>query len=96
MYNDDLTWAKLADIAAAGAETMINALIHGLELYNEWQSFRAGRTNAQIAAAPGIGKSETQVAEMDACFAALKELHDCASNMAVSTGDRFYSMRKFS
>lgn len=93
-YNDDLTWAKLSDLAAAGAETTINALIHGLELYNEWQSFRAGRTNLQISLA--LAKTEANVADMDACFAAFKELHDCAANVAVSQLDRLFAMRKFS
>lgn len=99
MYNGDLKWADLAKLAEAGGQTLINALVHGKDQYDEWQSFRAGRNNTQIAAAltalgPGT-ISDTQVAEMDACFAAFKELHDCANNVATSTADRFFSMRKF-
>lgn len=66
----------------------------GNEQYNEWQSFRAGRTNATIAGV--LGKTETQVAEMDACFAALKSLYDQANNQVVAQGDYFFSLRKFS
>lgn len=99
-YNGDMKWADLAGIASAGAEIMKEALLHGRDLYDEWQSFRAGRTDAQIATAlttlgPGTITSG-MVAEMDACFAAFKELNDCANNVATSTLDRFYSMRKFS
>lgn len=100
MYNGDLKWADLAQRAGATAETLQEALLHGLAEYNEWQSFRAGRTNAQIATAltalgPGT-ITEGQVAEMDACYAAFKVLHDCASNVAVPQGDRFFAMRVFS
>ena len=93
-YNGDQTWITLASSAAASAETLKESLIHGLDAYNEWQSFRAGRSNAAIAAALTVAAG--QVAEMDACFAALKELYDCANNVAVSQGDRLFSMRVFS
>jgi hypothetical protein len=96
MYSGDVKWTDLAASASAGAETLKNALIHGLDLYNEWQNFRAGRTNAQIATDLGAPATETRIAELDAAFAAMKELHDCANNVAVTTSDRFYSLRKFS
>lgn len=101
MYNGDLKWANLAERAGSTAETLQEALLHGHAEYKEWQSFRAGRSNAQIAtaltSAGGSGTvTEAQVAELDACFAALKELHDCADNVAVAQGDRFYAMRIFS
>lgn len=94
VYNNDATWADLSRIASQGAANMINNLNEGLILYNKWISFSAGRTNAQMATA--LAKTETEVAEMGACFSAFKELYDAANNMATSTSDRFYSLRKFS
>ena len=93
-YNDDFTWSDLSKIAGQQAADMTTQLTSGLVSYNEWQSFRAGRTNAAIATV--LGKTETNIAEMDACFGAIKELYDAANNVAISQSDRFYSMRKFS
>ncbi len=93
-YNDDLTWTDLSKIAGQQAADLISTLLSAMNNYNEWQSFRAGRTNAQIATV--LGKTETQVSELDACFAAFLDLYNAANNVATSTADRFYSMRKFS
>ena len=93
-YNGDITWADMSKIAGQQAADLIYALNAGLNNYNEWQSFRAGRTNAVIATA--LSKTETEIAEIDACFAAFKEMFDAANNVAVSQLDRLYSMRKFS
>ncbi len=93
-YNGDLTWGDLAYKAGQQAQNMIASLTAGLNEYNEWQSYRAGRTNAEIATA--LGKTESQVAEIDACFGALKEMYDYANNQTPYASDRFYSMRKFS
>ena len=74
---------------------MKDTILNGLEGYNEWQSFRASRTNAQIATA--LGRTESEVAELDAAFSAIKEIHDFANNVASPTqGDRFFAIRKFS
>lgn len=93
VYNDDATWPDMSNMASMGAAELINTLNEGLILYNKWVSFGAGRTNAEIATA--LAKTEGQVAELGACFAAFKELYDAANNVATSTGDRFYSLRKF-
>lgn len=98
-YNGDQTWTSLAGAASASAETLKEALIHGKDAYDEWQSFRAGRNNTMIAATLTTAErivTEGMVAEMDACFGALKELHDAANNVAVSQLDRMYAMRVFS
>lgn len=92
-YNGDLTWSDLSYKAGQYAANLIAVLNSGLNEYNEWQSFRAARSNADIATT--LGKTEGQVAEIDACYAALKELYDAANNVVISQGDRFYSMRKF-
>lgn len=93
MYNGDQTWTTLSSTASASAETLKEALIHGLDAYNEWQSFRAGRSNATIAGVLSV--AEAQVAEMDSCYAAMKELHDCANNVATSQSDRLFALRVF-
>ena len=94
MYNGDLTWNDLARLAANQALNLDTALIIGNEQYNEWLSFQAGRTNLEIATA--LGKTEAQVADLAACFAAFKALYDKANNQIVAQSDYFYSMRKFS
>lgn len=56
-YNGDMTWDDLKrDAERQGKAAFINteAQIRG---YDEWQSFRAGRTNTQIAMALGITKA---------------------------------------
>jgi hypothetical protein len=93
MYNGDQTWTTLSSAASGSAETLKESIIHGLDAYNEWQSYRAGRSNATLATALSV--PESQVAEMDACFAAMKELHDCASNVATSQSDRLFALRVF-
>jgi hypothetical protein len=94
MYNDDMAWADLSRIASNQAANLNTALIIGNEQYNEWLSFQAGRTNLAIATA--LGKTETQVAELAACFAAFKALYDKANNQVVAQGDYLYALRKFS
>lgn len=93
MYNDDLTWIELNKMTSHMASNTITTLVDGLILYNKWQSFCAGRSNATIATA--LAKTEAQVAEMGAAIGAMKELYDAANNVATYTGDRFYSLRKF-
>ncbi len=93
-YNGDLTWIELSKVAGQQASDIISVLTSGLTNYNEWQSFRAGRTNAEIATS--LGKTEVQIAELDACFATFLEMYNAANNVATYTSDRFYSMRKFS
>lgn len=93
-YNPDKTWDVLAREAGGFAKTLIQVLVNGEEAYNEWQSFRAGRTNLEIATA--LSRTETEVAELDACYAALKMLYDYANNQTPSQSDYFYSLRKFS
>lgn len=93
-YNADMVWSDWTKELGSVARNSIQHLEVGLRAYNEWQSFRAGRTNAAIATA--LSRTESEIAEMDSAFAALKALHDCANNVAVSQGDRLYSLRIFS
>ena len=93
-YNDDKTWDDLAREAGNAARNSILTLEAGEMAYTEWQSFRAGRTNAQIATALSV--AETDVAAMDSCYSAMHTLYQCAGNVDVSQGDYFYSLRIFS
>lgn len=93
-YNDDLSWEALARNCHDYAFQLVKALNEGLNSYNEWQSFRAGRTNAQIATA--LSKTETQISELDSAYSAMKSAYDYANNQTPSQSDYFYSLRKFS
>jgi len=92
-YNKDMTWDDVVGSLGFYSNKTKSALLDGLEAYNEWQSFRAGRTNAEIATSLSV--DETWIAEADAAYAALFEIYQSAANFAVSQSDRFYSLRKF-
>ena len=91
-HNDDLDWATLTRTSGNTAKQTIIQLEAGLREYNEWQSFRAGRDNAAIATA--LGKTETQVADVDAAHAASKALYDYADNQTPVQSDYLFSLRK--
>ena len=93
-FNNDLNFDTLARHAHDHARQLIKSMNDGVNAYNEWQSFRAGRTNAEIATA--LLRTETEIGEMDACFSALKLIYDYANNQTPSQSDYLYSLRKFS
>jgi len=84
-FNADLTWDEnlCRDIQMAG-RNLKNALIAGEESYQEWQSYRAGRTNTVIAAVFDPVRSEGDVAELDSAYAALHDLYNCASGASIT------------
>lgn len=94
MYDGEMTWADAVNDCSNVALTALNTLIRSHEKYMQWQTFRAGRTNAQIAAVWSV--PETQVAQMDAAYSGAEELYRCANNEVVSQGDRLYALRIFS
>ena len=88
------SWALESNAATYHAKAVIRTLNEALEKYMDWQTFRAGRTNAQIAVA--LGRDEADIAALDSCFSAFKEMYDFANNVASpSQSDRYYSMRLF-
>lgn len=94
-YNAELTWDDLVRQLGLHCRNTIQSLDIGVREYNEWQSFRAGRTNAAIATA--LSKPEADIANMDSAYAAFKVIYDFANNVAGPTqGDRLYSLRLFS
>ena len=88
------TFDTLEKLAGSYARSIITQLNQGLNAYKEWQNFRAGRTNLEIATALSV--TETEIADLDACFAALLKLYDYADNQVPTQADYFYSLRKFS
>lgn len=95
VYNTDKTWDDLVKELGSDARNAIQHLEVGLRQYNEWQSFRAGRDNATIATA--LTRTSGEIAEMDAAYAAFKDLYDFANNVVSPTqGDRLFSLRVFS
>lgn len=93
-YIGDMTWSDLTQACSQISDNLRATLQRGLEEYNEWQRFRAGRTNAQIATA--VSKAEADIAAMDAAFAAAKALYDYANNQTPTQSDYLYSLRSFS
>lgn len=93
-YNGDLTWEDNSNRAGRAARGLLAALSTGVELYNEWQSFRGGRTNAQIATA--LSRTEAEIADLDSCFAACLTVHSFTNNGAEPQGDYDFALRKFS
>lgn len=93
-YNDDKTWADLSRDVGIGSNTLITTLVEGQNKYNEWQSFRAGRTNTEIATALGV--TDADVANMDSCYSAMLALYNYANNQTPFQSDYLYSLRLFS
>ena len=93
-YNADQTWTDLSRDTQNASRNLINVLTQGLTAYDEWQSFRASRTNAAIATA--LSRTEAEVADMDSAYAAMKAAYDYMNNQTPSQSDYFFSLRKFS
>lgn len=95
-YNQDKTWDQISGSAGNYARTLINDLYAGLREYNEWQSVFADLGGSNAAVAASLGVTETAVAELNACYAALLALYNYANNQTPAQSDYFYSLRKFS
>jgi hypothetical protein len=93
-YNADMTWIQVSGVAGNYARILISALTEGQKAYDEWQSFRAGRTNLEIATALSV--TEAAVADLDSCYSAMLAVYNYADNQTPAQGDYFYSLRKFS
>ena len=93
-YDGDVTWNNVAGRAEQYARAMIKLLNEAKEEYTNWQTFRDSRTNAQIATA--LSKTETEIADLDACYAVFADLHGFADNDPSPTQqDRLYALRRF-
>jgi hypothetical protein len=94
-YNGDKTWDELVNEIGQPAQQLLRSIREGQGHYDEWQSFRDGRTNADIATS--LGRSETEVAEMDAAFAAFNSITRYQDNDTPPAGiDQGFALRVFS
>lgn len=82
-YNADQRWPDLVYLLAANAGPVKTALINAREAFEEWISFRAGRSDAQIAAdltAQGDRTVlESEIAAMNNAFYGLLYAHQFAT-----------------
>lgn len=92
-YDGDQTWDDLVGDLSVKARNFVHNLLLYHEAYNDWQTFRDGRTDAQIATA--LSRATADVADLDAAYAAFKDLHDLANNVVVAQGDRLFALRHF-
>lgn len=72
---------------------LMQAVSSAEELYQDLLVFAGGRTNAQIAAALGV--DETWIDDLQAALVAMHRIHDFCENTAVTAGDHFDALRKF-
>ena len=93
-YDAEKTWADLVTTLGSAARNSIQHLEVGLRAWAEWNNFKDGRTNAQIATA--LGKTEADIQAMSASFVALKRIHDFANGDTVANLDYLSNLRDFS
>lgn len=72
---------------------LMQAVATAEELYQDLLVFAAGRTNAQIATALGV--DEAWITDLQAALVAMHRIHDFCENVAVTAGDHFDAIRKF-
>ncbi len=100
-YNDLKTFDQLvADFEPKGA-ALLKAIREGKGAFDEWQSFRNARTNADIATAltTTTGRSITtaNVADMDAAFGAFDSMKRYLDNDTPPAGiDQGFALRVLS
>lgn len=94
-YNDDTAWTDWVRLAEQNGKALMQQIRDSKARgYDEWQSFRAGRTNAQIATA--LGRAESEIAEMDSAFSAFLHVENYLTNNSPATGqDHAYNLRVF-
>jgi len=93
-YDPETTWPTWSNLAASHGSNAIRMIHEWEEVYQDWQTFRAGRTDAQLATA--LGKTTTDIAAVDSAFAAFHVMYNSCNNVAGPVaGDRFYAWRVF-
>ncbi len=94
-YNDDTLWVDWVRVLEQHGRNLLATIAEGRRRgYDEWQSFRAGRTDAQIATA--LARTESEIAEMDAAFGGFLHCENYLTNNTPATGqDHAFSFRKF-
>lgn len=92
-YNEQASFDDFASLARLNGTQLINQLNQCQLVYDKWQSFRAGRSNADIATAESV--DETWIAELDAVFAAFSMMKAYFENGVPSQSDYKYAVMKF-
>ncbi len=100
-YNADKIWeAHIGEIEPV-AKALLVSIREGKALYDEWQSFRNARSDADIAtdmtALGGRTVVESEVAELDAAFAVFDSVQRYLDNDTPPAGiNQGFSLRVFS
>ncbi len=100
-YNPLKTFDDLVLDFEAKGKSLLKAIREGQSEYDEWQSFRNARTNAQIATdltvTTGRAIAESEVADMDAAFSALNSVQRYLDNDTPPAGiDQGFAIRVLS
>lgn len=100
-YNVDKTWEAHVGQLEPVATNLLSTIRDGKALYDEWQSFRNARTNADIAidltALGGRTVAEAEVADMDAAFSAFDSIMRYLDNDTPPAAiDQGFALRVFS
>jgi hypothetical protein len=100
-YNVDKIWEAHVGELEPVAKTLMAAIRDGKALYDEWQSFRNARTDADIAtdmtAAGGRAVTTADIATMDAAFSAFDSIMRYLDNDTPPADiDQGFALRVFS
>lgn len=97
-HSDDLTWNALSGRAQVMGIGVRDALNAGRAHYDRWQVLRAGKTNDQLAtelSTPERPVTATDVAELDASFAASFQMLEFYENRAAAAGNHYQTQLQF-
>lgn len=99
-YNGDKTWAQLVEEIGPFAKALLKSIREGQGAYDEWQSFRDARTDADIATALSTAErtfTTAEIADMDASFAAFDSVRRYLDNDTPPAAiDQGFALRVFS
>lgn len=97
-FSNEATFDSMSSVVGSGGRSTIGTAASGDGFYDKWQTVRQGRTNAQLAADAVFnptGKTEQEIAEMDAAFAALLYMDQYLKNGTPPQGDHYQALLKF-
>lgn len=93
-YNDNETFDTMAGLASTACRDLISILNTGVIRFDKWQSFKNGRTSAQLVA--DLGKTEADWDALTNAFEALDAIKSYADNTTPVQHDYISDMEKFS
>lgn len=92
-YDGRKTFADFEREVGTVGRNLMQAVSTAEELYADMVVFADSRDNATIAAALGVDVA--WVNDLQAALVAMHRVHDFAENVAVTAGDHFDAIRKF-